>query len=42
MFNSRTKNLDEDLANFSCKWTHSKYFRLCDPRGKIEDIMQVL
>lgn len=32
----------QGTVNFSYKGPDSKYFRLCSPRGKIEDAMLVL
>jgi hypothetical protein len=30
--------VDHGSANIFCKGPNSKYFRLCGPRGKLEDI----
>lgn len=35
-------SLSQRLANFSCKEPDNKYFKLCRPRGKIEDTEKYL
>jgi hypothetical protein len=38
MFSKLAHPVEQGSANIFCKGQNRKYFRLCGPRGKLEDI----